>query len=368
MNPESSDKQIPNPQGGALADYQMQLMLLEQQNKRRLLMARQEQEVVSGAGGAGPPGATAQSTMVGQQGVPGTYTSHPSLSPGRRGGQSPSPHDPMKRNQIAQSPRPDGVGGARESPAPGGIFEHQNPQMNNPPFFPNQIKQQMGPGGMIPGGGPGFQNPNGQIKGPMAGMQGQPAMQPNQFNQRMNPAFPQNPQQQHPPNGNNAQGNPQGNQQPNSMPPPSAPANLNATGRTNPSSPALNSQAPPTPGKNSGASKKNQGKKGEPSKARGGASKKPGQTSNPEPQSPVPQTPTSAHPPPSLLSEKNNQQGNSNQPQATPNGAPQPHPGGQSQPDINPPPVPDVSMPDPNVSLFARTLPPLLQCNANPFP
>ena len=34
----------PDPQGGALADYQMQLMLLEQQNKRRLLMARQEQD------------------------------------------------------------------------------------------------------------------------------------------------------------------------------------------------------------------------------------------------------------------------------------------------------------------------------------
>ena len=32
------------PSTGALADYQMQLMLLEQQNKRRLLMARQFQE------------------------------------------------------------------------------------------------------------------------------------------------------------------------------------------------------------------------------------------------------------------------------------------------------------------------------------
>lgn len=37
----------PVPQGGALADYEMQLMLLEQQNKRRLLMARQEQEIIS---------------------------------------------------------------------------------------------------------------------------------------------------------------------------------------------------------------------------------------------------------------------------------------------------------------------------------
>lgn len=38
---------IPNPQGGALAEYQMQLMLLEQQNKRRLLMARMEQPVAN---------------------------------------------------------------------------------------------------------------------------------------------------------------------------------------------------------------------------------------------------------------------------------------------------------------------------------
>ena len=39
----------PEPQipGGALEDYQMQLMLLEQQNKRRLMMARQEQNVAS---------------------------------------------------------------------------------------------------------------------------------------------------------------------------------------------------------------------------------------------------------------------------------------------------------------------------------
>ena len=37
--------QVPGVRGGALADYQMQLMLLEQQNKRRLAMARQEQDV-----------------------------------------------------------------------------------------------------------------------------------------------------------------------------------------------------------------------------------------------------------------------------------------------------------------------------------
>ena len=47
MNPavgaQQTPGEIPNPQGGALADYQMQLMLLEQQNKRRLLMAKQEQ-------------------------------------------------------------------------------------------------------------------------------------------------------------------------------------------------------------------------------------------------------------------------------------------------------------------------------------
>lgn len=38
--------QIPGSYGAPLADYQMQLMLLEQQNKRRLLLAKQEQEAL----------------------------------------------------------------------------------------------------------------------------------------------------------------------------------------------------------------------------------------------------------------------------------------------------------------------------------
>ncbi|KAI9655237.1 MAG: hypothetical protein M1831_004947 [Alyxoria varia] len=44
-----------DPSTGALADYQMQLMLLEQQNKRRLLMARQEQEIQQPAKSAEVP-------------------------------------------------------------------------------------------------------------------------------------------------------------------------------------------------------------------------------------------------------------------------------------------------------------------------
>lgn len=52
-------RQLPMPdatQGGALADYLMQLMLLEQQNKRRLLIARQEQESVTGTQTMNQPG------------------------------------------------------------------------------------------------------------------------------------------------------------------------------------------------------------------------------------------------------------------------------------------------------------------------
>ena len=46
--PLTTEPWMPKPQNGALADYQMQLLLQELQNKRRLLMARQEQEVVEG--------------------------------------------------------------------------------------------------------------------------------------------------------------------------------------------------------------------------------------------------------------------------------------------------------------------------------
>lgn len=40
---QDEQNQTPGPRGAALADYEMQLMLLEEQNKRRLMMARQEQ-------------------------------------------------------------------------------------------------------------------------------------------------------------------------------------------------------------------------------------------------------------------------------------------------------------------------------------
>lgn len=52
-------------QGGALADYQMQLMLLEQQNKKRLMMARQEQEHPAFPGNS-PHGRNGQSNQLSQ--------------------------------------------------------------------------------------------------------------------------------------------------------------------------------------------------------------------------------------------------------------------------------------------------------------
>lgn len=351
---QDNKQQIPNPQGGALADYQMQLMLLEQQNKRRLLMARQEQEVVSQTG---PPGATQQPTVMGAQGIPfgGPHAGIPSP---RRAGQSPSPHDPLKRNssQMSQSPRPDGIGvGTRGSPAPGMGFDPQNPQMPNPQFFPSHMKQ-MAPNGII--GAPGFQGANGQMKPQMGGaMQRPPGMPPNQFNPQMNAPFGQSPQQP-PQNGNHPQASQQGNQQPNPMPPPSAPANANATGRTNPSSPALNPASATPSGKNSAnKGNKKEGNKKEPLSKAKSQPKKPGATPSSEAQTPPPQTPTDPNPPPNPLSHppntmpgKNQQQAPNPQPQAATNGV-QPHPAGQPQLDMNPASVQDPSMSDPNVSI-----------------
>ena len=303
------ESRINNPQGGALADYQMQLMLLEQQNKRRLLMARQEQDQVVNSG---PPGATPQPAMMAQQGMP--FNMHPGMSP-RRNGQSPSPNDPMKRNpsQMGQSPRPDGMAVTRGSPAPG-VFDAQQAQqaaMAGQQFFPNAA---MRPNGMGPGG-PQFQAPNGQMR--PVGMQGpRPGGPAGPFPPGMQP-FAQNAQGQ-PPNPNNP-GGPQGNQPASSMPPPQAPANQ--PGRTNPSSPAPG-PAPPTPRQNkeAGPKKKESAKKDaakskqQPKKA--GAT--PSSEAEPHPPTPTPSTPVDPHPPPNVLSKQ--QPNGTQQATAGPNG------------------------------------------------
>ncbi|KAL9052391.1 MAG: hypothetical protein Q9162_005421 [Coniocarpon cinnabarinum] len=312
MGMMDAENRMGNPQGGALADYQMQLMLLEQQNKRRLLMARQEQEVVSGTG---PPGATPQPAMMTQQGMP-FNNMHPQMAE-RRNGQSPSPNDPMKRNpsQLGQSPRPDGLAASRGSPAPGGMFDPNGAQqapMGNQQFY-NMRPNGIGPG--APQGG--FQGPNGPMR-PMGGMPGpRPGAPGGQFPPSMH--FPQNAQQQ-PPNPNNPNGNPQVNQPAaGSMPPPPGPAN--PTGRTNPPSPAQG-QAPPTPrqGKEGGPKKKDSAKKdtakGKQQPKKAGAT--PSGDAEPHPPTPTPSTPVDPHPPPNPLSKT--QPNGTQQPTTGPNG------------------------------------------------
>jgi len=220
---------------GALADYQMQLMLLEQQNKKRLMMARQEQAAGDSSGGPGAPG------MMGQPG----FT--PMSPRGSRNGQSPIMNDQMKRGtpKMGQnSPLPDGMmPGARASPGAHG-FEGVNMPPNMTPQFYTQMMN--GQPGMMrpPPGHPGFQGPHGPINphqmemlarqqggmrmpnigwpGPQ-GMPGQPGVQ-------------QQPQ----PLGDNPQMR-------SHMPPPQAPPQgINSAARTQPSSPQQ-PPAPPTP-------------------------------------------------------------------------------------------------------------------------
>lgn len=235
------------PQGGALADYQMQLMLLEQQNKRRLMMARQEQSETSSGG---PPGTT-QALMGGPPYPPG-------LSP-RRNGQSPSPNDPMKRgnsNMGQSSPRPEGqMPITRRSPAPGSFDPTGMPPGVNPQFFhPGQTKMgdgMGGPNGMRPGA-PGFPGPGANFNQQMELMRarGQAGMPPGSFGGQgaQGPQAQGNLSQVAQQNLNNSQQNP--------MPPPQPPnAGANAAGRTNPSSPQQNAN-PPTPSQTKAANPK----------------------------------------------------------------------------------------------------------------
>lgn len=209
-----------NGNGGALADYQMQLMLLEQQNKRRLLMARQEQEPSMGQPGFGP-----------------------GHSPHGRNGQSPNGGD-MKRpspNTGQGSPLPEGpMPLSRNSPLPAGFDPGQ---MNNglPPQFAGQMNN-MGPGGPMMRG-PHSHSMNGAQ---MEMMRGRGHMPNGAWNGGQMPG-------QMMPQGPVGQTQPDNQQQRNNMPPPSAPT----SGGKAQSSPTPQNAAPPTPSqKKEGKAKK----------------------------------------------------------------------------------------------------------------
>ena len=221
----------PNSGNHALQDYQMQLMLLEQQNKKRLLMARQEQDSMTHPGGM-------------QSGPNGQFAPNMSPQGSRAGGPSPNPNE-MARGTPKMQPgaSPNGQMQGRASPAPG--FD---PSQGIPPNMRNQMV--MGPNGqMQPRSHPQF-----------AG--GQPPLTRDQldaFNRQQmmtNGTFPGGAQPMPPnmmPGGPPMLGQQPGQGPPNmtprqgnqAMPPPPAPQ-PNATGGTQPSSPAA-APAPPTP-------------------------------------------------------------------------------------------------------------------------
>jgi hypothetical protein len=237
--------------GGALQDYQMQLMLLEQQNKKRLLMARQEQDTMHGPG-QGP---------IQGGGMPMNAQFQPGTSPqGQRGVNSPNPVD-LKRGtpQMSNTGVPSPEGQARGSPS----------TIN---FMPNNMEV----------GGQFYGKANGIDGNAMAGMPNgirPPSSHPAGFNGQMNPqqmamARQQQQQQQSQqpgwPGGPNVapmmqqQGSqqggptpqPMGTPQQRAMPPPQVPnANATANGRTQPSSPQQPA-APPTPSQGNKANPK----------------------------------------------------------------------------------------------------------------
>lgn len=221
---------VPATQGGALADYQMQLMLLEQQNKRRLLMARQEQESVTGTQTMNQPGL-----------VPG-------MSPrqGSRNGNSPPGSDPARRGtpKLGQDGLPESNGN-RGSPNPQGM-EH-NFRMSMTPQMFAQMQANAQQNGQM-------QNANGMNQSP--GMpNGMSAETMNLMRQRAQ--MPANMVGQWNPNGpNQMMPNPMMQQmdQRQSMPPPQVPINGIAN-RNQPGSPAQ-APAPPTPSQGNKANPK----------------------------------------------------------------------------------------------------------------
>jgi hypothetical protein len=259
MNPNAM-RPAPGNNGGsnhALQDYQMQLMLLEQQNKKRLMMARQEQD------GMGNMRADGQAGPQGPPGGPGVHPGpngqvFPETSPqGARNGASPNPGEQMK----GRTPQM-GTAGI-PSPLPEGAQSRGSPNPMN--FMPQNMDPNMGPQG------PFFKDMNGMAGNMAVQMQNgmrPPSSHPGQpFNGQMNPQMVARQQAQGgqggplmqwqagPNNGGNPmvqqgpQGPVQGTPQQRAMPPPSAPAPAanSATGRTQPSSPAVSNAAPPTP-------------------------------------------------------------------------------------------------------------------------
>lgn len=256
----------PGNHTGALADYQMQLMLLEQQNKKRLMMARQEHDV-AGRDGSVVPG------PQGPMGQPG-YTA-PGMSPrGSRNGQSPTPGDQMKRGtpKLGQNSPPSdpAMAGLRGSPVPSSTgFESQMPP-NMPPQFYQMGKMGDGmmgaPNGVMmrPPTHPGFNMVQGltpqQQQQQMEMIRQQTGMRlpnggwaPGQMPPQM---MQQQPGPQPPQMDNQHQRGPMG--------PPQVPPTI-GPGRTQPSSPQQAAAAPPTP---------SQGNKPNPKKKKGDDPKK----------------------------------------------------------------------------------------------
>lgn len=237
-------------QGGgsnhALQDYQMQLMLLEQQNKKRLMMARQEQDTMGGISrdGSGPNGPGGPGGPPGPNGQPFADTSPQGVRPGA----SPGPNEQMKRGTPQMgpagipSPLPEGAQSRGSPNALNFMSNGMDPSMQQA-FFKgmdgNMVAAQMN-GGMRPPSSHPNQPFNGQMNPQMmARQQGGPQQMqwqgPNGAG--MVPQGPQGPQVQ-------VQGTPSQR----AMPPPSAPApTANGNGRTNTSSPQINTAAPPTP-------------------------------------------------------------------------------------------------------------------------
>jgi hypothetical protein len=216
-------------QGGALADYQMQLMLLEQQNKRRLMMARQEQDVAGsqlngGQGGIAPNMSPRQNSRTGN------------TPPGQDGGRQGTPK--MGQDPMLQM-------GVRNSPIPGNM----NPGQLGPDGF--QLLPSFQNGGRPPNGmpaGPVAANQmemmrrlqqSGQMNGQMMNPQMNGQMNGQMMNGQMNGQFQMPPQMMQ---------NPMMGGQPDqrtSMPPPQVPG-PGANGRIGPGSPQQ-PPAPPTP-------------------------------------------------------------------------------------------------------------------------
>jgi hypothetical protein len=261
--------QGPNQSNHALADYQMQLMVLEQQNKRRLLRARAEQDNLSQGGnrpfeqGPNMAGMCSNVRAAPSPGPPGDKQRTPKLGSAVGPG-SPLPDAQIQQNAIQNRSSPaamnysgppqDGnlfynpVGGVKGmdmvTAGSPGVMPNGPPGMRPPSSHPNgQVPQQPmmqdqmmgGPGFRPQPAGRGQPGPGGVWPGPQGGMQqpGQPPMQ-----QQLQ-GGPQPVSQ--PAIAGGVQGRPV-----NMMPPPAQPGGpVNARPPTSPN--ITTQQQPPTP-------------------------------------------------------------------------------------------------------------------------